>query len=300
MTRKTIVATTFLLGAVFSAPGLARAERPPFGDVGSWAYQLTGYEGAALDRLADAPVDLLVIDLSRDGGEDDFRRDEVRRLQEAGKHVLAYFEVGAIEEYRPEWNEIAAELKAGAVSGWENEQYVRYWDERWWPVVRRRLDRAMEAGFDGAYLDMLTTYEEIEAPTLSLEERGKRMVALVVRVSRYAKRRAPGFKIVAQNSPELATGLGDETEPNAIYLAAIDGLALESPYYMAHDRPCKASWCRENRANALAVKQRGKLLLGVDYVRSAECRSDAYRRQREAGFVPYASVVELDRYVPEG
>lgn len=277
----------------------AVAERPRFAEVGSWAYQLTGYEGDSLERLAGAKVDLLVIDLARDGGRDYFLPTEVQRLQGTGKHVLAYFELAAIESFRHEWASVPGDLKAGAVSDWEDEQYVRYWDERWWPVVRARIDQAVRAGFDGAYLDMLTTYEEIDEPSLTLQDRGRLMVDLVARISAYAKQRMPSFRIVAQNCPELATGLGDEPRPDERYLGAIDGVAIESPFYQAHNRPCRASWCEENRKNALAIKAKGKLLLGVDYVRGEAKRSDAYKRQRKAGFVPYASVRELDRYISE-
>lgn len=281
-------------------PGVvAGADRPEFSEVTSWAYQLTGYEGDAIRRLTAAPVDLVVIDLTRDGENDDFSRDEIARMQASGKHVLAYFEIAAIERFRPEWDDVPSDLMAGPVSGWEDEQYVRYWDPRWWPFVHARFDRAIEAGFDGAYLDMLTTYEEIDEPAVPSDERARRMIDLVAKLSAHAKQREPAFKIVAQNCPELAIDEEADDGLNRGYLAAIDGVAIESPFYLAHNQPCRAEWCAENRTNAMAIRAAGKLLLGVDYVRGEARRADAYRRQRKAGFVPYASVQELDRYVPE-
>ncbi|QDT70042.1 hypothetical protein MalM25_29870 [Planctomycetes bacterium MalM25] len=278
---------------------VAVADRPEFAKVGSWAYQLTGYEGDAIRRLTAAPVDLLVIDLTRDGEADYFRADEIARMQASGKHVLSYFEIAAIERFRPEWDDVPSDLMAGPVSGWEDEQYVRYWDPRWWPFVRARVDRAIDAGFDGAYLDMLTTYEEINEPTVPFDERARRMIDLVAKLAAHANGRDPAFKVVAQNCPELAIDEEADGGLNRRYMAAIDGVAIESPFYLPHNRLCQAEWCAENRTNAQSIRATGKLLLGVDYVRGEARRGEAYKRQREAGFIPYASVRELDRYVPE-
>ena len=122
-------------------------------EIQSWVYQLTNYREGKLDHLKDTDFDLVVIDLARDGGSDYFTQAEIQQLKDSGKTVLAYFEIGAIEEYRPEWNLVPADLKAGAVDGWPDEQYVRFWDARWWPIVQSRIDQSIAAGFDGAYLD---------------------------------------------------------------------------------------------------------------------------------------------------
>ncbi len=268
----------------------------PFEEVSSWAYQLTGYEEGGLDDLVASSAELVVIDLTKDGVSEYFQPEDIHQIKANGKQVLAYFEIGGIEDYRPEWSTIAKDLKAGAVDDWPREQYVKYWDERWWPVVRSRVDQAIDAGYDGAFLDLLTAYIEIPNTDMSDEERAKLMVKLVIRLSDHAKSRQAGFKIVPQNCPELATWSHWKPRINHEYLAAIDGIAIESPYYMAHDKPCKASWCRENRQDALAVKHQGKVLLGVDYAKKENSIRHAYALQQKAGFVPYVSVIELNRY----
>lgn len=279
---------------------VSAGEAPPeWNQVESWVYQLTNYPKGRLDRIAQADFDLAVVDLSRDGGADYFTKGEVSAVKRSGKIVLAYFEVGAIENYRPEWKDVPKDLMAGAVDGWPDEQYVRYWDERWWPVVRGRIDQAIRAGFDGAYLDMITTYEEIPGTGVAIEERARRMVALIARISRHAKKLAPNFKIVPQNCPELYTWSPWSGVPNKTYLRAIDGIGFEGVYFLAHDKPATAGWCRENRRNALAIRRQGKLVLGVDYARKASNIAEAYRRQRKLGFVPYVSVSALDRIFSE-
>jgi cysteinyl-tRNA synthetase, unknown class len=278
-------------------PALAQK---PWSEVASFVYQLTDYQDNKLDQIAASKFDLAVIDLARDGHDDYFTAEEIAQVRQSGKFVLAYFEIGAIEDYRPEWKLIPDDLKVGSVSGWPKEQYVRFWDERWWPVVQSRVDQALAAGFDGAYLDLVTAYEEIKIPGMQQEELASRMVALIARLSRYAKGKQAGFKVVPQNCPELYTWTPWGSKPNETYLQAIDGIGLEDVFYLPHDKPANAEWCKRNRANAVAIKKAGKLVLGVDYAETPEAIADAYAKQRALGFVPYVSVRNLNIVRPEG
>lgn len=268
-------------------------------DVKSWVYQLCDYKDGKLDEIAGCGSDLAVVDLSRDGGRNFFTREEISSLKSSGMLVLAYFEIGAIEEGRPEWSSVSGDLKAGGVDGWPKEQHVKFWDERWWPVVKGRIDQAIDAGFDGAYLDMVTTYEEIPGSGMTLEKRAIAMVDLISRISRYAKERNPAFRIVPQNCPELYTWTFAEPKPNKKYLEAIDGIGIESAFYIAHDKPAAQAWCEENRENALAIKHAGKLVFAIDYAKKRPCIEDSYKKLRAIGFVPYVSIRELNVIVPE-
>ena len=119
-------------------------------------------------------------------------------------------------------------------------------------------------------------------------------------MNRYAKGKSSEFKIVPQNCPELYTWSYWEPKPNKKYIDAIDGIGLESVFYIAHDKPATQKWSKENRDNALAIKKAGKLVLGVDYAKKPKSIADAYRRQREIGFVPYVTVEELNVVLREG
>ena len=272
--------------ATISAATPARVA-PAWDGVKSWVYQLTGYQHNRLDEIAASGYDLIVIDLTRDGATDYFTFEEIRNVQATGKFVLAYFEIGAIESYRPEWTTTPDDLKLGPVEGWPEEQYIRYWDPRWWPIVQDRIDRALAAGFNGAYLDMVVTYEEISTRTAGMDDeaRAQAMVDLIAAISKYAKERDPAFKIVPQNAPELYTRPG--------YLDAIDGLGIEELYFLATDEPCTADWCAENREAALAISAAGKLVLTVDYATRPDNIRAAYTHSRADGFVPFVTTVEL-------
>jgi cysteinyl-tRNA synthetase len=280
-----------------SVAPLPLPSRPAPGRITSWAYQLQGYAGGRLDRIATGPYQLAVVDLARDAHTDYFRADEIRRVQGTGKRVLAYFEIGSIEDFRPEYPALrreAGDVIANEWAEWPGEFFVRYWDERWWQrVLRGRVDQALRAGFDGAYLDTPLAYEQIDPGYAQGRDRaalGREMAALIARISAYAKARRPGFLIVPQNSPELRRFPG--------YPAAIDGIAMEELFYQATGEPCTEDFCAENLADTRALRDAGKFVLSVDYAtRPAEIRTACgrYRSERFAGTV---TVLELDRLTP--
>ncbi|AGL18805.1 endo alpha-1,4 polygalactosaminidase [Actinoplanes sp. N902-109] len=263
----------------------------------SWAYQLQDYAGGRLDQLAAGPYQLVVIDLARDAHADYFSRAEIAGVRATGKRVLAYFEIGSIEDFRPEYPGLrrdAPDLIANEWQDWPGEYFVRYYDERWWQrVVQPRLDQALRAGFDGVYLDTPLAYEEIDLSATEGRDRerlAREMAALIGRISRYAKHRAPGFLIVPQNSPELRHQPG--------YTAAVDGIGMEELFYQATDERCTEDYCAENLSETRALRDAGKFVLSVDYAtRPADVRAacSSYRKERFAGTV---TVLDLDRPSP--
>jgi len=263
----------------------------------TWVYQLQGYPAGRLDALARAPHQLAVIDLARDAHADYFRLNEIAALRASGKRVLAYFEIGSIEDFRPEYaplREQAGDLILNRWPDWPNEFFVRYWDPRWWQrVVQPRVDQALKAGFDGVYLDTPLAYEELDlslTPGQSRESLARAMVNLIVRISEYAKSRRPGFWIVPQNSPELRVYPG--------YTAAIDGIGMEELFFQAEDRPCTEDYCAENIAHTRALRDARKLVLAVDYATRPENIRSACARYRSERFAGYVGVRDLDRISP--
>ena len=263
----------------------------------SWLYQLQNYKDGRLDQLARAPQPLAVIDLARDADTSYFRRDEIEALRHSGKTVLAYFEIGSIENFRPEYGPLrrnAPNLILNRWDEWPNEFFVRYWDERWWTdVVRPRVDQALRAGFDGVYLDTPLAYEELDlsmVPGQSRDSLARAMVDLIVRISQYAKARDPGFLIVPQNSPELRDYPG--------YVSAIDGIGMEELFFQATDKPCTEDWCAENLDNTRALLKAGKFVLAVDYASKPKNIRTACQRYAQEHFAGNVTVVDLDRIKP--
>ncbi|WP_236630084.1 endo alpha-1,4 polygalactosaminidase [Thermus thermamylovorans] len=279
-------AASFRLSVVSSSPS-------PSG-VRTWVYQLTGYPPSGLAQLGSTAADLVVIDLTKDGRVP-WSPQDLQALR--GKRALAYLEVGGMENYRAEYllvQQQASDLLLNTVPGWPGEWYVKYWDERWWDlVVAPRLDKALAAGFQGVYLDLVDAYEGISLSLVPGETRdtlAQRMVALLQRISAYVKARRPDFWVFPQNAPELRAWPG--------YLAAVDGVGLEELFFYATDRACTDPGCAVRLRHARAIREAGKLVLTVDYALDPRNVRTACQKAREEGFVPYVTVVELDRISP--
>jgi cysteinyl-tRNA synthetase, unknown class len=283
----------------------------------NWHYQLQNYADNKLDAIAATSFDWVVIDLSRDGSADCvvetsgsgcFSQSEVAALQASGKKVLAFFELGSLENFRADFpklnSPLFADLKLNHWKEWCNkeqcEYFVKYWDPRWFnEFIKPRLDLVLARGYDGVYLDTLLAYENIKlsrAPGETVESLGAKMVLLLAQLSSYLKTQNPNLLVVPQNSPELVwnTVYDSSSGINAAYINAIDALAMEHLYYDGKPVYNKA-WNKENLANARVIQQQGKIVINVEYTTKAKKKEDACRRSREDGFVGYVTHLDLDR-----
>ncbi|WP_022799613.1 endo alpha-1,4 polygalactosaminidase [Thermus islandicus] len=259
--------------------------------VRSWIFQLTGYPASGLYSLGATHADLFVVDLTKDG-KTPWSKQDLLALK--GRAVLAYMEIGGLEDYRVEYPLVknqAPDLILNDVPKWPGEWYVKYWDERWWHLaLKPRLDQALAAGFTGVYLDLVDAYEGIELRLVPGENRKSlalKMVDLLLRISAYAKSFRKAFLIFPQNAPELRTRAG--------YLDAIDGIGLEELFIRATNLPCTDAECKERLSHARAIRDAGKLVLTVDYATHPQKVQTACRKARSEGFVPYVTTVGLDR-----
>ncbi|GIG60142.1 hypothetical protein Lfu02_45140 [Longispora fulva] len=264
------------------SPGPAKPSAP--GKITSWVYQLQGYPGGKLDDVAKAPGQLAVIDLARDARSDYFRAEEVAALKRSGKTVLAYFEIGSIENFRPEYPSVK-DLVLNRWDDWPEEFFVRYWEQAWWDkVVRPRLDQAARSGFDGVYLDTPLAYEEIDLKTVQGESReslGRKMADLIVRIAKYSP-----LLVFPQNSPELRKYSG--------YTEAVDGIGMEELFFLATDKPCAESFCPENLTETRALRKAGKTVLAVDYATRPENVKKACASYAAEDFAGYVTTRALD------
>ncbi|MHA0044772.1 MJ1477/TM1410 family putative glycoside hydrolase [Deinococcus sp. PEB2-67] len=257
-------------------------------DARTWGYQLTGYGADRLTRVAASTFDVIVVDTL----DDDTRPWPAPEVAQAARtHVLlGYLSVGAAEAYRPYWQPgWRPGTPAWLLSeqpDWPGNYDVAYWDADWQALTLRELDRVIDQGFHGTYLDLIDAYEQHpDRPAARAE-----MVAWVCRLAAHARARRAGFLIVPQNAAELIR------DPR--YAPCVDALGSEETFVYATNQPTEAARRDALLADYALWKAAGKPVFTVDYADQPDLTTRTYAQARAQGLIPYVTVREADRLTP--
>jgi cysteinyl-tRNA synthetase, unknown class len=262
----------------------------------SWGYQLQDIEP---DQLAKVPYDVIVIDYSRNGRpKQELTQSELARLKVkpdgSKRTVLAYMSIGEAESYRYYWkwwwgdlgvipNPITAPAWRGKLNGeWGGNFAVRYWDKAWQDIIvgdGGYLDRIVNAGFDGVWLDKVdSSLEDIAEgrPTAKAD-----MIAFIKKIGDRARAAKPGFLIFPQNGEAL---LADPA-----YRAMIDGFGKEDLLYgeESFGKPNAPASIAEKAALLRQLVAEGKPVLAVEYLDDKTLIAGARQEIASYGFIPH-------------
>lgn len=253
-----------LVAAALASPAAADRDRVASGK--SWTLQLDGDTRSIRKRNADVAV----VD------PDEVRNPSTLKTKASGERraVLAYISVGEAETYRSYMKKGTKRWLTDREQGWAGNKVVKYWDPEWKKIVKSRVRAAMDAGYDGVYLDRIDSYESIKAPNGSSRSE---MVKLVKEVAGEARSRKHNAAVAVQNAEELLDDRG--------YLATIDAVGKEDLYHgMRHDgrRNSKES-VRWSEKLLNKAKASGKGVYVLEYVEGKAAKSVRSEAKR-AGF----------------
>jgi cysteinyl-tRNA synthetase len=128
---------------------------------------------AFLRAVRETDYDVIITDAFFHGTTP-FTPPEIKSLKVkacGGKRIiLAYMSIGEAEDYRYYWKTIWKMNRPAWLDreneDWEGNFKVRYWMDGWQEILFGNedayLDRLMEAGFDGVYLDIIDAFEYFE------------------------------------------------------------------------------------------------------------------------------------------
>ena len=117
--------------------------------------------------------DLLIMDLFSVNNQA-FTPEETALLKQKAnggeRLVIAYMSIGEAEDYRyywqASWEKDPPSWMDGENPAWEGNYKVRYWEADWQDIIYGSagsyLDRILDAGFDGVYLDIIDAFEYYE------------------------------------------------------------------------------------------------------------------------------------------
>ena len=214
----------------------------------------------------------IVIDESFDGSADErWTGAELRQFKSKGAVLLCYFSIGEAETYRGYWQR-GWKKKPPSFLLSENPQWkgnirVRYWDPAWQKIMLNELDRIVDAGFDGVFLDIVDGFEFFEEkarresavnPATGKTYRAD-MVQWVLRLADRARKKKAGFRIFIQN--------GEALLEDPALLRAIDGLVVED-LFSSGKKMQPASEVRARMRYLRMAQQAGKTCFAVEYLPS--------------------------------
>lgn len=303
MTRRT------MLTGFFTALGLAgsraAAVRPlsaarlrschALANVTRWGCQ---YQNVDLQSIARSDLDLIVIDPSLDDAHGRFvTRAQCEAIQERSggsrRIVLGYLCVGEVDTKRWYWPSSYVKDPPSWIGAenpnWPGSRSVQYWNSEWQDLVfagnDSMLDRIIEAGFDGVFLDRVDGYGDWGIGADSLD----RMAELVVGIAEKARRSKPGFILMMQNAEHILH------HPNLVQ--AIDAHSKESLLtgLSGFDTVNKQEDVDWSLSYLKPLQDLGIPTFATEYITKPALRKAVEERLVELGFKPFFGTLGLDR-----
>lgn len=127
---------------------------------------------ALIGTLADTDYDVLILDLFCCGEELTPSQLQELETKSSGGHrvVLCYMSIGEAEDYRwywdPSWPGDPPVWLGPENPDWPGNYLVEYWNTEWQAMIygddEAYLDRVIDAGFHGVYLDKIDSFENYE------------------------------------------------------------------------------------------------------------------------------------------
>jgi cysteinyl-tRNA synthetase len=125
-----------------------------------------------INALEATNYDILIIDLFFN--EEILTVDDIELLKTKNngsrRLVISYVSIGEAEDYRYYWNNDWKNNPPSWLekenSSWAGNYKVRYWDDNWKNIIygssNAYIDKIIDTGFDGAYLDIIDGFEYFE------------------------------------------------------------------------------------------------------------------------------------------
>ena len=288
--------------------------RKSLNEVSTWCYQLQGKGGAELklEELEKLSCDLLVTDYSRTGSEkDEWKKSDIKRLQKSGKTVLSYLSIGEAEEVRFYYKTLNKKLIYSENQDWRGNFKVYFWEREWQEIIFQYVDRIINQGFDGVYLDIIDAYFYFglkENGGLGIRsEAAQDMIEFVDKIARYARftRNKKDFLVFVQNATAITQleSFPEDIRNNLVllkqiqerYFHAISAIGVEDAFFRGQEKnnnpynpdPFVLKYLEE-------FKQRGKLVFSIEYVQEPELLDHYFRVAQEKKIIPLAVERSLD------
>ncbi len=263
-----------------------------------WGYQLQDYKDSDIVTMEQSSDTLWVLDLFKHPELNiTFAPDEITKFKKNNNLVIAYLSIGEAEDYRYYWSTLNIEELKIDNSEWEHNIRIKFWEKEWQAVMlegnNSYIDRIINTGFDGVYLDRVDIFEYFKNKR-ERKNRAKQMAAFIGKIYAKGISRNPNFKIYVQNGTSIINEL---SKPNEEYFQYIEGFGIEDLFHpgdLKNNNPFNPD--KYAMEEILEIKNRyNKLFYSIDYIWGNEADYNRYMNAaKNAGIIPLIAERELD------
>jgi hypothetical protein len=231
-----VAARIFALGLASLAPSMAAAQ-----DTARWTPP-AGLTFSIILSVAPTPIEspaqVVDVDLF------DISRQTIAALKRQGKRTVCYMSAGSWENWRPDRNRFPRAVLGKPYDGWAGERWL---DTRniaaLAPVMRGRLDRCKQKGFDAVDPDNVDGYQADTGFPITRTDS--------IRYLRFLAREAHlrGLAIGLKNAPELSRFVLDRFDFAVTEDCFDQGWCRSSRTFVAADKPVFAIEYTDNGIN---------------------------------------------------
>eukprot|EP00128_Syssomonas_multiformis_P011722 Colp12_sorted_trinity150504_noHs@16522 len=178
-----------------------REARGAFGMRG-WAMQLGNFGTTAMNSVRASTVSIAVIPAEKGWGNY-YTATDLAYMRNANKKVIGYFCIGEANVnfgyWQTSWSTTPPAWLGPVSTGWTARR-VRFWMAAWQTIIFNYLDKIINSGYDGVYIDRIDSFEFWASKgEIALGASADAMVRFVAAIAARARARRPGFLIVPQN-----------------------------------------------------------------------------------------------------
>jgi uncharacterized protein (TIGR01370 family) len=247
------------------------------------------YYGADAPFSVFEPFEIIVLEAEH--------HPSIHILKENGKTLLGYLSLGEVESYRSYFNAVKSQnLLLMENENWRGSFFVDMRNKQWTArVIEEVIPSILRRGFDGLFLDTLDNSIELERMD---PIRYQGMTTAAVELVRSIRLHYPNIKIMMNRAYEVIPKLGEDLD-----------MVLGESVFASYDFQTRTY----ELVNSQAYKEQVKLLqaarkkfpklkiMTLDYWDSTDSKaiSEIYSLQRNNGFSPYVSTIELDKVISE-
>ena len=254
-------------------------------NVQSWAVYYT--DKASISEFE--PFDLLVLD-------SDYH-PALNRLVNRNKILYGYISLGEVEHERFYFDAIKSEgILLDENKNWPGSYFVDVRDPKWPKrVIEEIIPHILQKPFDGLFFDTLDNFAYLESKD---PVKYKGMLEACINLVKAIRRHYPDIKIMMNRAYEMLPKVSNIIDAQL-------GESVYSGYDFANKThqqiaPTEYQWQVMQLQNAKRINPRLQIYT-LDYWDMDDVAGiqKIYKIQRDNGFIPYVSTVELNKLFPE-